>query len=47
MVWVNTKVKRPPTGALIVKRWRNGAVWAGRYFGTEKDSSFDEWCLIE
>ncbi len=29
---------------MIVKRWKNnGAVWAGIYSGTDKDSSFDEW----
>lgn len=42
--WTRTTERRPEPGALIVKRWdHNGAVWAGFYSGTEKDSSFDEW----
>lgn len=45
--WIRTSDRRPPAGALIVKRWcRNGAVWAGIYSGTDKDSSFDEWIAL-
>lgn len=45
--WVKTQDRRPQPGSLIVKRWRqNGAVWAGVYSGTEKDSSFDEWVAL-
>ena len=46
-MWTKTKDQRPPAGALIVKRWKNGAVWVGKYSGSEKDSAFDEWFLIE
>lgn len=45
--WVRTSDLRPSPGALIVKRWdRNGAVWAGVYTGSDKDSSFDEWFAL-
>jgi len=46
-MWTKTKDQRPPADALIVKRWKNGAVWAGKYSGSEKDSAFDEWFLVE
>jgi len=42
--WVDSKTRMPTAGMLIVKRWRrNNAVWAGKYEGGEKWSSFDEW----
>lgn len=42
-----TPSTKPLPGALIVKRWKaNGAVWAGVYSGTDKDSSFDEWFAL-
>lgn len=44
--WTNTSERRPDAGELIVKRWKSGSVWAGVYSGTEKDSSFDEWCAL-
>lgn len=47
MNWFNTKDQRPAAGRLIVKKWKTGAVWAGRYTGTDKDSSNDEWCYID
>jgi hypothetical protein len=46
MGWVKTSDRRPEAGRLIVKRWKNGSVWAGVYSGTDKDSSFDEWCYL-
>lgn len=44
--WVPLSEKRPDAGRLIVKRWKNGSVWAGVYSGSEKDSSFDEWVYL-
>lgn len=44
--WVQTSDRRPDAGRYIVKRWKNGSVWAGVYSGTDKDSSFDEWCYL-
>lgn len=44
--WVRTSERRPDAGRLIVKRWKSGSVWAGVYSGTDKDSSFDEWCYL-
>lgn len=44
--WTQTSERRPAAGELIVKRWKSGSVWAGVYSGTEKDSSFDEWCAL-
>jgi hypothetical protein len=45
--WIKTKDRRPEPGALIVKRWLpSSSVWAGVYSGTDKDSSFDEWCAL-
>lgn len=44
--WIRTSDRCPDAGALIVKRWKSGSVWAGVYSGTDKDSSFDEWCAL-
>lgn len=44
--WVQTSERRPDAGRLIVKRWKNGSVWAGVYNGSDKDSSFDEWVYL-
>jgi hypothetical protein len=45
--WIKTAERRPAPGSLIVKRWlRPGSVWAGVYGGSDKDSSFDEWCAL-
>jgi hypothetical protein len=41
--WISTEDRLPDRGQLIVKRWKNGATWAGVYSGSEKDSSFDAW----
>jgi len=41
--WIPTSQAMPQQGALIVKRWKEGTVWAGVYHGGAKDSSFDEW----
>jgi len=41
--WIPTSQVMPQQGALIVKRWKEGTVWAGVYHGGAKDSSFDEW----
>jgi hypothetical protein len=46
-LWVETKTRLPQAGQLIVKRWANGNVWAGRYSGRPKDSSFDSWMPLE
>lgn len=40
--WLNTK-ENPPMPGWIVKKWKNGSVWAGYYDGREKASSFDFW----
>ena len=40
--WINASV-RPPEKGWIVKRWKTGAVWAGKYDGTDKMGSCDEW----
>lgn len=44
-VWYKTKERAPEPG-MIVKRWKNGAVWAGMFSGNAKDSSFDEWMKL-
>lgn len=44
--WIRTTDARPDAGRLIVKRWKNGSVWAGVYSGNDKDSSFDEWVYL-
>lgn len=36
----NTK---PVDGQTIVKRWKNGSVWAGTFTGGAKNESFDWW----
>lgn len=36
----------PPKPGMIVKKFKNGAVWAGRYNGTEKESSFVEYIQL-
>lgn len=41
--WISVKDRMPEPGMLIVKRWKNGSVWAGNYTGGAKDSGFDEW----
>lgn len=38
--WINQKTT-PAQPGYIVKRWKNGALWAGVYTGGVKDSSFD------
>lgn len=43
--WNKTKEMKPEPG-FIVKRWKNGAVWAGYYSGTDKASSFNEWIKL-
>lgn len=47
MKYIDTKDQMPAPGQLIVKRWKSGAVWAGRYAGGPKESSFDEWASLE
>jgi len=47
VIWISTKERTPEVGELIAKRWKNGAVWAGKYAGSAKDSSFDEWVSLE
>jgi hypothetical protein len=45
--WNKTSDGLPEAGRLIVKRWtKKGSQWAGRYSGTPKDSSFDEWIYL-
>lgn len=44
--WIDSKVSLPEAGRLIVKRWKNGNVWAGKYSGSAKDTSFDSWRYI-
>ena len=41
--WISTSREMPQQGDLIVKRWKEGTVWAGLYYGGAKDSSFDSW----
>ena len=43
--WIKVKDKAPEPG-LIVKRFRNGAVWAGMYSGSEKELSFVEYIQL-
>lgn len=48
MSWISTKDQSPEPGDLIVKRWKSGSVWAGRYSpppgkASQGDSGFDEW----
>jgi hypothetical protein len=44
-VWISTKDHMPVAG-VIVKRWKNGAVWAGPFSGNVKESSFDAWMKL-
>lgn len=44
--WLDPKQFPPVPGMLIVKKWKNGAVWAGRYTGSEKDGSFHRYYLL-
>lgn len=45
--WNNTSDGLPEAGRLIVKRWtKKGSQWAGRYSGSPKDSSFDQWLYL-
>jgi hypothetical protein len=52
--WIKAAERMPDPGQMIVKRWygmpdpawvgrQPDTFWAGRYNGTEKDSSFDAW----
>ena len=48
MSWISTEDQSPEPGDLIVKRWKSGSVWAGRYYppagrASQGDSGFDEW----
>jgi hypothetical protein len=36
----------PPTPGMIVKKFKNGSVWAGYYSGGEKESSFIEYMRL-
>jgi hypothetical protein len=47
ITWIKSSERMPDAGDLIVKRWESGAVWAGIYSGSAKDSSFKEWILLE
>lgn len=45
--WYCIRDRFPDPGQLIVKRWkRTGAIWAGVYTGTAKDTAFDEWAPL-
>ena len=44
-VWLSVKDSPPPAGPLV-KRWKNGSVWAGRYNGSEKETSFDHYLVL-
>lgn len=43
--WIKVK-DVPPKPGMIVKKFKNGAVWAGRYSGAEKESSFVEYIQL-
>lgn len=48
VTWIDAKERLPQPGEMIAKRWRRtGAVWAGIYTGSKKESSFDEWVSLE
>jgi beta-phosphoglucomutase-like phosphatase (HAD superfamily) len=36
----------PPTPGMIVKKFKDGSVWAGYYSGSEKESSFVEYIRL-
>lgn len=40
--WIDAKTNPPQSGP-IVKRWKNGSVWAGNYTANPKESNFDFW----
>lgn len=44
--WISTEDRMPEAGQSIVKKWKSGAMWAGKYTGSAKHSSFDYWKLI-
>lgn len=44
--WIDSKL-RPPEAGLVIKRWKSGAIWAGRIDGSPKSQSCDEWMFIE
>jgi len=41
--WITTAHRLPEPGQLVVKRWGNGNVWAGRHVAHPKHESFAEW----
>ena len=41
--WIVTKERKPKGGQMIVRRWKNGAVWAGVHDEGPKNESFDWW----
>lgn len=43
--WISVK-DSPPTPGMIVKKFKNGSVWAGYYSGTEKESAFVEYIRL-
>lgn len=45
--WTSVGKALPEKGRLIVKKWKSGAVWAGIYSGSAKDSAFDFWRYID
>lgn len=40
--WILVSDRKPPKGPLV-KRWKNGAVWAGNFNGSDKELSFEAW----
>lgn len=41
--WIAAAHRLPEPGQLVVKRWSNGNVWAGRHVAHPKHESFAEW----
>lgn len=42
ITWIKSS-EQPPQEGYIVKRWGNGAIWAGVYTGDPKMANCDYW----
>lgn len=43
--WLDPK-EYPMQPGWVVKRWKSGTMWAGRYSGGDKAASCDEYCIL-
>lgn len=43
--WKSPK-DEPPKPGMIIKKWKNGSVWAGMFSGADKEMSFDQYIQV-